>query len=147
MAAAGSAGAAEVPAFISAVAISGSLASPTVTVTGTGFGSIPKHGVAVASITSCTGQSGTGAQAGMDYPKGELWVSDATAGWSGGHFSGQASSNCIGVNISSWSPTQVVFTLGDGYGGTSGLGSFRDGDGVVVSVKGAPGPTVVSGLS
>ncbi|MGA3147679.1 MAG: choice-of-anchor Q domain-containing protein, partial [Acidimicrobiales bacterium] len=87
---------------ISGVAIGGTLASPTVTVTGSGFGNEADLGVPVPAY--CGGS-------GFDYGN-NFYFSD---GWGAGQGSG-ASGDCTGVIISSYSDSQVTFTFGNGYG-------------------------------
>ncbi len=123
---------------ITGVSFSGTLAAPTVTVTGTGFGKAPTNGLAVSALTNCQGQNG------LDFPGGKLWLVDANSGepWTAGSRVG-TNGNCVGVNIVSWSAKQVVFTFGNGYG-TNGW-NFNDNDPIVVSLRTSPFVTFIPG--
>ncbi len=120
---------------ITGVAFSGTTASPTVTLTGTGFGTKPTNGVAVSALKNCPG----GPYTGTDYPNAELAFSDPTTvgnPWSSGASNGHTGA-CIGVFVSSWSGKKIVFTFGSAYANGGGGGYvLTDGDPYVVAVKG-----------
>jgi hypothetical protein len=119
---------------VTGVSLSGTTAAPVVTVTGQGFGTEPTRGVAPSSVHSCA-HTGTG----LDYRHGALWFVDSTAGitsWSAGAASITGHPNCIGINITSWSDTQVVFSFGSQYGAPVYV--LHDGDGFVISLKTHP---------
>jgi hypothetical protein len=108
------------PPAISGVSFSGSPSDPSITVTGTNFGAYPPIG------TPETCQSG---DTGDDYGSTGLWFSDATQGWTAGQ-----AGNCIGLIVTSWSSTQVVFGFGNEYGNYSPI---QSGDQIGVEVQGA----------
>ena len=85
---------------IDGVTFGGNPATPTVTVSGTGFGSTSDLGTPAPA--SC-GASGT------DYGN-NFSFSDTTRSWQAGQGAG-----CIGLIISSYSNNQIVFTFGTGY--------------------------------
>jgi hypothetical protein len=105
---------------ITIVSYSGSPASPTVTVSGANFGAYPPLG------TPETCQSG---DTGDDYGSSGLSFADTTQGWGAGQ-----AGDCIGLIVSSWSSSQVVFGFGNGYSSYSPIAS---GDQVQVEVQGA----------
>jgi hypothetical protein len=117
--------------------------TPTITINGTGFGNhAPSNGVSPSTLANCN--SGTG----LDYPKSELWLLDASRsdGLSGAFQEGSEASssegNCGGIIISSWSNTKIMYTLGSRY---TTDGAFLDsGDTVCVDVKLVPACTTLA---
>jgi hypothetical protein len=109
------------PPGIIGVTFTGTPEDPTITVTGSGFGSSPPIG----SPETC--QSG---DTGDDYGSSGLWFSDTTQG---GWTAGQAG-DCIGLIVSSWSGSQVVFGFGNEY---ANYPAIQPGDQVEVDVQGA----------
>ena len=105
---------------ISGVTLSGTPAAPTVTVTGSNFGS------AAPTATPETCQAG---DTGNDYGIGGLEFQDLTEGWGAGE-----SGDCIGLLLTSWSSTKVVFTFGNEY---ANYGPINAGDQIEVNVQGA----------
>jgi outer membrane protein assembly factor BamB len=105
---------------ITAVSVAGSTAWPTITVSGSGFGGTPPRG----SDNNATG-------CGYYTDNGELFgtrafdFADLTAGWSEG---------CVGIILTSWSPTTVVFQFGDAYGSLNW--SLASGDRFTVTLRG-----------
>lgn len=105
---------------ISGVKFSGTAAAPTVTVSGSGFGTTAPPGVAAACSTT-----------GLDYGS-LLSFLDTTANWGAGRGN---PGDCIGLVVTSYSPTQIVFGFGSGY---SGLGfSLNNGNHYALNVLGA----------
>ena len=86
-------------ADVTGVTFSGPNTDPQVVVTGTGFGSEP-------GATTGAGCSASG----VNLPYGDLTLDDRTQGWQAGY-----GNDCIGVNVSSWSTTQITFTFGSWY--------------------------------
>lgn len=118
-------------------------ATPTITVNGSNFGSTaPTNGVSPVTLTDC------GSGTGFDYPKGELWLLDGSrsGGLSGafqeGEYFGHHEGNCGGIVISSWTASEIKFTLGSRYA-TDGH-SLQAGDTVCIDVKEVPACTVLS---
>ncbi len=105
---------------ISSVTLSGTPAAPTVTVTGSNFGSAAP----VATPETC--QAG---DTGNEYGIGGLEFQDLTEGWGAGE-----SGDCIGLLLTSWSSTKIVFTFGDEY---ANYGPINSGDQIEVTVQGA----------
>src|SRR5208282_2067350 len=105
---------------ISGVTLSGTPADPTVTVTGSNFGS------AAPTATPETCQAG---DTGNDYGFGGLELQDLTEGWGAGE-----SGDCIGLLLTSWSSTKVAFTFGNEY---ANYGPINAGDQIEVTVQGA----------
>lgn len=138
---------------VSSVAITGTLAKPIITVTGTGFGSTPP---APNPATPPDGQQGcptspTGVPSQEGYLFGtSLYVIDqAPVGFDAGINSITGEFDCVGLLIDSWSDTQIVIGFGDLYAQNipGNHYEFADTDHVEVTVLGAPGQTIVSGLS
>jgi hypothetical protein len=118
---------------IASVGFGGNAASPVVTISGSSFGST------VASLGSPQAAGGCGGS-GSDYGN-NLSLSDTAAGWTGG----QGPGDCIGLLISSYSDTKIVFTLGSSY---ASLGdNLTEGDTFSLTVLGATfsGTVVYSG--
>lgn len=84
---------------ITRVAFSGTTLAPTVTITGSGFGSIP------AGTSTC----GTGDNYGTS-----LWLGDTTQSWHAGLVSSPGT-DCIGLLVTTYTPTKIVFGLGSWY--------------------------------
>lgn len=107
-------------ADVTDVSFSGSASSPTITVTGTGFGGESDLGAA-QSPGSC---GGTGSDYGSNFV-----LSDHTGNWT----AGQGPNGCVGVLISSYSDTQIVFSLGSYYSNVS----LNEGDSYTMTVLGS----------
>jgi outer membrane protein assembly factor BamB len=106
---------------ITNVSVEGNTASPTIAVSGSGFGGSPPRGVD-NNATGC----------GYYTDNGDLFGStglrfvDMTAGWETG---------CVGINLMSWRPTRVVFQFGDAYASFDHWFVTR-GDRFTVTVRG-----------
>jgi hypothetical protein len=105
---------------ISGVALTGTPAAPTVTVTGSNFG---------ATAPSGTAETCNAGDTGDDYANYGLYFQDTTENWGAGQ-----TGNCIGLLVTSWSATQVVFTFGNEY---SNYGPIKTSDQIEVIVQGA----------
>jgi predicted outer membrane repeat protein len=116
---------------ISAVTFSGSVASPTITVTGSGFGT-------EADLGSPLPVGCLGAFTGSDYLN-TLNLLDNTGAWQAGS---SASGNCIGLLISSYSNSKIVFTLGSYYSIASY--DLNQGDSFTMSLLGTSFSGIVS---
>ncbi len=115
---------------ISAVTFSGSVASPTITVTGSGFGT--EAGLGSPLPGGCGG-----AFTGSDYLN-TLNLRDNTGAWQAGSAAG---GNCIGLLISSYSNSKIVFTLGSFYAVAYDL---NQGDSFTMSLLGTSFSGIVS---
>ena len=102
---------------ITSVSFGGSVASPTVTVAGVGFGTLGDLGPAQSSC-------GTGSDYGAN-----LHLTDTTKAWSAGQ-----GSDCIGLIVDTYTPTAIVFTFGSKYGGSDVLSG---GDSYTMNVLGS----------
>ncbi|HVB08780.1 MAG TPA: Ig-like domain-containing protein [Bacillota bacterium] len=112
---AGPVAAAELP-VIQAVSITGSASSPTITIDGFAFGSIPANTGQPVPFT------------GLDYGS-QLGISDLSANWNAGQ-----TGNGVGITVSAYSDTEVQFGLGSYY--QAGGFSLSSGDSFRVLVKG-----------
>ncbi len=109
---------------VSSVAVGGTLASPTLTVTGSGFGNEADLGAPVPA----TGCSNT--NTGSDYDN--FTFTDVNVGWNAG-----GGGNCIGVTVSTYSDNQITLAFGNGYGnGSNQYGLLSYGDSFQMSVLG-----------
>ncbi|HLZ08756.1 MAG TPA: hypothetical protein VKT80_09235 [Chloroflexota bacterium] len=115
--------------LVSGVVFTGSSSAPTITVTGSGFGTRAPIGYPNNS-TGC----GAYTNNGDVYGKNGLWFLDDTHVWQAGEGKPPAA-NCIGLIVQSWSPTQVVFQFGDAYG-TFDHWTADPGDNFVIDLKG-----------
>lgn len=113
-------------------------ASPTVTITGSGFGATAPKGTADTS-TSCGLYTGNGDVYGT-----RLYLLD-DANFEAG-YSDPSGANCIGIVVVSWSPAKVVLKFGTAYG-TFAHWYLANGDGYALSIKNALWGGTVSGLS
>jgi hypothetical protein len=112
---------------ITSVVVSGTQAAPSITVTGSGFGSVATLG------TPYTPDPGCGVVTGKDYDTNFNFAND-TRGWLAGRGTGLPGENCIGVLFDSYSNTQIVFHLGDNY--TTSFYLLAAGDAFTMSVLG-----------
>ena len=106
-------------ATIGGVTIEGTPAAPTITVSGSAFGTISDLGTPTAAC------GGTGSDYGDSF-----YFMD-------GFGAGQGPGDCIGVLISSYTANQIVFTFGSGYGNPSFGALIKDGDSFSMTVLGA----------
>ena len=115
----------------------GAPASPTVTLTGTNFGTTAPAG-ASDNTTSC----GTYTANGQVYGSQLYFVDDNNfeAGYSTVN-----SADCVGISVVSWSDTKVVLKFGNAYG-TFAHWYLSNGDGYALSINGGIFGGTVSGL-
>jgi hypothetical protein len=111
------------PATITGVTLSGLATDPTVTVTGSGFG-VPL----VGGPASCF--LGTGS--GSDYQPNQLYLTDVTGSW----YAGQPT-DCVGIDLISYSSKQVVFQFGNYYNSPGYDWELQPGDVYTIGVNGA----------
>ena len=83
------------------VSLAGSDSNPTVTITGTDLGSEPAAGQQTTPGCSASG---------TNFLYSNLMLNDNSQGWQSGY-----AGDCIGLNVMSWTPTQVTFTFGSWY--------------------------------
>lgn len=130
------------PPGITSVSFSGTagsgVASPTVTLTGSGFGKTAPTGTSDNS-TSCGPYTANG-----DVYGGKLYFADDGNFEAG--YSSSSGANCIGLIVVSWSSTKVVLQFGNAYG-TFAYWYLSNGDGYAISIKSAIWGGTVSGLT
>lgn len=124
---------------VSSVTFSGLAVTPTVTVTGTGFGSQANIG-APTPVSTCSGSPSTG----DDYA-GNLYLYEWNGTWGAGE-GPPAACDYYGLLISQYSATRIIFTLGSDY---PAYGKLKLGDlftmhvlGAVCSGTVAPAPAI-----
>ncbi|MGA3146517.1 MAG: IPT/TIG domain-containing protein [Acidimicrobiales bacterium] len=137
------AGSLQLHPVISSVTFSGTAVTPTVTVTGAGFGSQANIG-APTPASICSGRSSTG----DDYA-GNLYLYEWIGKWGAGE-GPPAACDYYGLLISQYSATRIIFTLGSDY---PTYGKLKLGDLFTMRVLGAalsggiaPAP-VITGFS
>jgi hypothetical protein len=138
----GSAGAATTPPQITAVTYSGSSFSPTVTVSGKGFGGKAPASVAVGTLSNCPAES-SGSDYGTNF---EFFDNTASLPWSAGGSKGVKPGTqgaCVGMVVSQWTATKVVFTFGNQFGNFV----LSNGNNYALGIKGYWYGGLVSGLS
>jgi hypothetical protein len=91
---------------ISEVTFTNSDSNPTITVTGSGFGTSP-GGSAVNAGCSASGS---------DYESNDLFLNDVTGSWTAGQVG-----DCVGLVLSSYTNTKIVFSFGNYYDSASSL--------------------------
>jgi hypothetical protein len=127
---------------ISSVSFAGAsgsgVASPTITLTGTHFGSKAPAGTSDDS-TSCGAYTANG-----DVYGSKLYFVDDTNFEAG--YSTSSGATCVGIIVESWSATKVVLQFGNAYG-TFDHWYLSNGDGYAISVKNGIFGGDVSGLS
>jgi hypothetical protein len=114
------------------------VASPTITVTGSHFGSKAPAGTSDNS-TSCGPYTANG-----DVYGSKLYFVDDTNFEAG--FSNSSGATCVGIIVESWSGTKVVLQFGNAYG-TFDHWYLSNGDGYAISVKNGIFGGTVSGLT
>ena len=114
-------------ATITDVAFSGTPAAPVITVAGSGFGTLASLGT--------PSSPGCGPQTGSDFGN-KLWIQDFGGIWTAGQ-----GNDCIGLQISSYTDNQVIFSFGSDYSSYAPLSS---GDSFSVSLLGAVFSATVS---
>ncbi len=90
--------------YFTTVQFTGEPTNPTVTITGFNFGTIPPANP--SSPLSCFP-----GDTSFDYGISGLWFNDATQGWTAGQIG-----DCIGLQVSSYTNTKIVYRFGAGYG-------------------------------
>ena len=105
---------------ITGVKFTGTPSSPTITVSGSGFGT--ESDLGASSPAGCD-------WGGLVYPAPSIALSDN--GWTAGE-----PGDCIGLNILSYDDSSIVFTLGSGYNLAGYYGPIIDGDSISMSVEG-----------
>ncbi len=88
-------------ADVTGVSFAGPDTNPTVTITGTNFGSEP--GAGLQSSPGCSAS-------GTNFSYGDLVMFDNSQSWQAGY-----GGDCIGFDVDTWSPTQITFTFGSWY--------------------------------
>jgi hypothetical protein len=127
------------PVTIADVVFSGDATSPTVTVSGGGFGAEPPTAYP-ADQTTCGSYDANGNWYGSD----GLVFEDARSFDAGlGTIAGDSS--CIGLLVTTWSPTEVVFSFGEAY--TVARSYLHDGDSFTMTVLGRHFSGMVEGLT
>ena len=109
--------------------------APTVTINGTGLGTQPApnpdytpEGHPLCPVTPSGNQ-------GYDYGSNGLYLSDTAHKWSAGRYRPDGGElDCIGLLVSQFTPTQVVFQLGSFY--TKPQYSLDEGDTYELAVNG-----------
>ena len=112
---------------ITGVRFSGNSVDPTITLSGTGFGSGPPTGFS-DDDTSCGTYSGNGETFGTN-----LYIQSST------FVAGEGtppSTSCVGLVVQSWTDTQIVMTYGSAYD-TYGPWVLNSGDSYTAYVEGA----------
>jgi hypothetical protein len=94
------------PAVVTSVTVRGNLADPTITIRGSHFGKKP-HSTPTFNCSNFTGRV---------FGMTGLWLHDNTKGWTAGQFDTNASqSNCIGLFVSRFTSSRIVFRFGNCY--------------------------------
>jgi hypothetical protein len=109
-------------AKITKVTFTGTATAPVITVTGTGFGTKPApdpNGSPARASAGCRKQPLAGNKKdGSDYGATGLglgWGTSQPSGYAAGTDVAGKYLDCIGIEIRSYSPTKIVFTLGCQY--------------------------------
>jgi len=133
---------------ITKVSFTGTVAAPVITVTGTGFGTKPAEdpsGSPARATAGCRSQRLAGNKKdGFDYGPTGLsigWGISPPSGYNAGADVAGRYLDCIGVEIESYTPTKVVFSLGCQYALYSPARAQED---FLVQVRGATKKGVIS---
>jgi len=127
-------------AAITSVAFTGTTVHPTVTITGTGLGQQP------AANPTYTPEGhpplcplSPAAEQGYDYGT-SLYLYDSARNWAGGRYRPELGElDCIGLIVSTFTPTKVVFQFGSAYAQYQNQDNYllAEGDGYQLAVNGA----------
>ncbi|HLX88447.1 MAG TPA: hypothetical protein VKR22_08355 [Acidimicrobiales bacterium] len=127
-------------ATISGVVFTGTPQSPTVTINGSGFGSMPaanpNHTPEGTPQLCPLPPSGN---QGYDYGT-NLYIFDTPRNWAGGRYRPELNElDCVGLLISKYTPTQVVFQFGSAYAQYQQQDNYllAEGDAFQAAVNGA----------
>ena len=107
--------------MVTSVQFTGTASNPTVTITGSNFGTIPP--AAPSSPLSCVP-----GDTSYDYGTSGLWFNDPTQGWRAGQIG-----DCIGLIVNSYTNTQIVYQFGADY---SRYGPVTKGDAYTLTIWG-----------
>ena len=107
-------------AVITSTIIEGPSTDPTVIIRGFNFGSAPD---AVPVGNGLTGD---------DFVGGQFFFNDSTASWQAG-----VPSNSVGLNLLSYTPTEVTYSFGSALSGVNPAYDLNEGDHFEVAVNGA----------
>ena len=107
--------------MVTSVQFTGTASNPTVTITGSNFGTIPP--AAPSSPLSCVP-----GDTSYDYGTSGLWFNDPTQGWRAGQIG-----DCIGLIVNSYTNTQIVYQFGADY---SRYGPVTNGDAYTLTIWG-----------
>lgn len=132
---------------IHSVTITGTAAAPVITIKGSGFGSTRPSADPASHPNGqdrCPAFPASPPQYimndGYDYGPGILYLEDMTAGWRAGNYIAGVELDCIGLRITTWTATKIVFRPGTAYNHPSLEQGFRyvlsTGDTVQVDVSG-----------
>jgi len=138
--------------IISSVSTTGTLVDPTITITGSGFGTAPPADPTstVSTLAGCPASMGAG-PSGFDYGN-NLYISDlnTNSGFTAGQYttSGEAQADCVGLVIESYTDSQIVLQYGNVYDQNLPRNMYvlHNGDPLKVVVKGATFMTTATGL-
>jgi hypothetical protein len=111
-----------IPPVIRSVIVTGTASAPLVTITGSGFGAsrpAPDPSTPVSCVPGDTSYT---------YPAGQLAFTDSTWSWTAGQ-----TGDCIGLVVTSWSNTKVVYGFGADY---PNFHPVTKGDSIQVVVEG-----------
>ncbi|MGH9131023.1 MAG: hypothetical protein ACRDWV_04980 [Acidimicrobiales bacterium] len=137
--------AAKSSASITSATVTGTVAAPVITVAGTGFGSEPSPGPVPQGQQGCPSAPASGD--GNLFNGMTLFFSNTHAktgsfkNWNAGQYTPGSNGqfDCVGLIISSWSPTKVVFGFGNLYNKNLPMNYYvlSNGDTFKLYVRGA----------
>ena len=127
-------------ATISSVVITGTTTAPTITVNGSGLGTMPSPNPTYtpAGTQLCPLAPPAGNQ-GYDYGT-SLFMFDVPRNWAGGRYRPELNElDCVGVLVTKFTPTQVVFQFGAAYAAYQQKDNYllAEGDAYQLAVNGA----------
>jgi hypothetical protein len=121
---------------IASVTFAGTVAAPVVTIRGTGFGNAPPPSPPYAPEGHAACTMPPQGNEGLDYG-GQLSLVDARGTWGAGRSAPDGSElDCVGLIVTTYTPTEIVFQLGSAYADHSQLYRLTAGDTFTIGVKG-----------
>lgn len=126
-------------ATITSVVFSGSVTAPTVTVNGSGLGSMPTPNPTYTPEGTQLCPLAASGNEGYDYGT-DLYLFDSPRNWAGGRYRPELQElDCVGLLVTTFTPTKVVFQFGSAYTKDGAKNNYvlAEGDAYQLAVNGA----------
>jgi hypothetical protein len=121
---------------ITGVSFKGDVSKPVISVRGTNFGQSPPPNPphTMGGHPPCPTSQGN---EGLDYGT-LLHIADQSSKWGAGRYRPEAKQvDCVGLVVTAFTPTEVVFQLGSAYADSQGKDKLQEGDSFTLGVESA----------